>query len=68
MASNVSTYACRVARSLIDHEHKHEPNALEVEISYWRDGVEWLCTKCGAEGFVDGQAIVARHATESAHG
>jgi hypothetical protein len=56
-----------VARGLIDHEHKHEPGALEVEPSYWRDGMEWLCTKCGAEGFVEGVAIAARESGGQRH-
>lgn len=55
------------ARTLIDHEHKHERDAIEMQIAYGRDGVDWFCTKCGAEGFVDGVAIVALRARLDTH-
>jgi hypothetical protein len=55
------------ALSLIDHEHKHERGSLELQISHYRDGVEWLCMTCGAEGFVQGVAICAARAREVRH-
>lgn len=56
--------ACEVAMGLIDHEHKHERDAVMVERSYWRDAVEWTCGRCGAEGYVTGISIQAAKAAK----
>lgn len=37
-----------LAKRIVDHPHAE----TAFEMSYWRDGIDWMCLQCEAEGFV----------------